>query len=479
MRALSARLRGLVPALALLALVPAPARAATPASCLLPVTAPKPATSAPPLRFGIYPGGTAGSVAGKPDARPEDAGARLARLEQLRGSRALGVHLYTAYTGDARADAGTSVWLDGEIAAYTAAGTDVELVVRYKPVGGSDVSGYAAFLRETVRRYGANPAFTSLQVTNEANLGGQPDASDGAFAGAVDALVEGVVAAKDEVRRSGHDQVRIGFNWASDARPAQSTDFFAALGRRGGAAFAGAVDWVGVDTYPGTFFPEIAVTALLPGLTGTSVTRALANLRSCLMPTAGLGAGVPIHVSENGFPTGPGRSYAMQAAVLRAMVSAVDADRATYNVSDYNWFDLRDSRTDDASVESQYGLTQDDYTPKPAFGAYRDLIAALSVPGRPVAAPDRDPAPARTCAPSPVTVTLPALAGARLRVLRVIRGTRTVRRMGPRRTIPRRVKVRLAPGTARLTVRLSVRRGGRGQTRTVRRTVLVCGRSRS
>ena len=65
----------------------------------------------------------------------------------------------------------------------------------------------------------------------------------------------------------------------------------------------------------------------------------------------------------------------MQRTVMRAAIGAVAAARARYGVSDYRWFDLRDADTTDPSFESHYGLTRDDYTPKPAFSTYRRLIA--------------------------------------------------------------------------------------------------------
>jgi hypothetical protein len=67
----------------------------------------------------------------------------------------------------------------------------------------------------------------------------------------------------------------------------------------------------------------------------------------------------------------------MQQTVLRAAVRAASAARAKYGVTDYRWFDLRDADTADPSFESHYGLTRDDYSPKPAFFTYRDLIARL------------------------------------------------------------------------------------------------------
>ena len=39
--------------------------------------------------------------------------------------------------------------------------------------------------------------------------------------------------------------------------------------------------------------------------------------------------------------------------------------RGTYNVRDYRWFNLRDSKTGDAGVFQNSGLLEDDYDEKP------------------------------------------------------------------------------------------------------------------
>jgi len=103
------------------------------------------------------------------------------------------------------------------------------------------------------------------------------------------------------------------------------------------------------------------------------------------MEGAGLGSRVPIYVEENGYPTGPGRTESMQRSVLETMVSAFDDFRGTYNVSDYRWFDLRDADSSSPNFQQQFGLLHDDYSPKPAFAAYRALVAKLSIRTPPAA----------------------------------------------------------------------------------------------
>jgi hypothetical protein len=48
-------------------------------------------------------------------------------------------------------------------------------------------------------------------------------------------------------------------------------------------------------------------------------------------------------------------------------------------VTDYRWFDLRDHNTSSENFQHHYGLLRDDYSPKPAFEAYRRLVNDLSV----------------------------------------------------------------------------------------------------
>jgi hypothetical protein len=138
---------------------------------------------------------------------------------------------------------------------------------------------------------------------------------------------------------------------------------------------AHAVDWVGMDAYPGTWGPALAA-----GDPASAVRKAtldaIRTLRRTLLPRAGL-ARASVHISESGYPTGPGRSETMQRTVLRAAVGAVADARVAYGVTDYRWFDLRDADSAAPSFESRYGLTRDDYSPKPAFFTYRDLIARL------------------------------------------------------------------------------------------------------
>jgi hypothetical protein len=339
-----------------------------------------------PLVFGIYPGGAAGTVGPSGDTRPEVPEVRRRALRRLRGSgaRPFVLHLYDSYTRPSDA-AAVPAWLASQITDHTADGFQIELVLAYRPDDRSgDVPGFTDFVRARVRQLAPNPRVAHLQVTNEANVAGAPNAADGAYAGARNALVHGVIAAKDETRRAGRADLQIGFNWAYQRGPAEAA-FFSSLRAAGGSAFADAVDWVGLDAYPGTWGPPLGA-----GDTHAAARRAtigaIRTLRRRLLPRAGLSS-ARLHISESGYPTGRGRDEATQRRVLRAVVRAVAAGRTKYGVSDYRWFALRDSHTAGRSVESHYGLMRDDYRPKRAFSTYRRLIAQLGGGPRQTRAP--------------------------------------------------------------------------------------------
>jgi hypothetical protein len=48
------------------------------------------------------------------------------------------------------------------------------------------------------------------------------------------------------------------------------------------------------------------------------------------------------------------------------------------NITGYTHHTLRDARSAGSGIFCQFGLMTDDYTPKPAFRLYQDLIGALS-----------------------------------------------------------------------------------------------------
>ena len=427
----------------------------------------------PALRFGIGPLPQAGQIGPMPGAAvPEQPGrtdAALATLRPPTGSFTLRLNRF--------------FWSDGEAGIrrylalaerFTSQGYLVELQVRYHPgpAQEGDIGAWTRHVREVVRRFGANPRVVALQIANEVNFNISPDSSDGSYAGARDALVQGVIAAKDQALAGGRRDLAIGFNWAYRLDPASEESFWNSLRDKGGAPFVRAVDWIGLDAYPGTVFPPVEA----PGGERDGMVNAMSSLR-CFARIPGIPASVPMKVEENGWPTFPGRSEAMQEQVLRTMIGAVHDFRGTYNVTDYRWFNLRDGNSDDPQPFQHFGLFTSGYRAKPAFAAYTELVRRLHRV-EPPAPTTRRPrarlklalrhrrgrdARRRRCAAGPVRATVAGRDRALVRRARFRLGRRAVRRsLDARRPFSRVVYRPRRWRSRRVTVHAAVRlRDGR------------------
>jgi hypothetical protein len=334
--------------------------------------------SGPPVRFGVDPGiaGSAGGV--QLPSVPDDPGKDLAALEQLRPpGKALVLRLNRLFWSDGSAGIARFVRTAN---ADTKAGFDVEIQVRYHPPEGEagNIPAWLAYVRRVVDTFGPNRGVVAMTITNEVNLSFSPNTSDGAYAGAKDALIQGIETAHDEAQKRGYKQLRFGFTYAYRFAPNDDTAFFAYLGAHGGPHFTAALGFVGLDFYPGTIYPP----AMAPGDTyRAEFAQAAGVVRDCFAPMAGIGARVPIWITENGVPTGV-LSGAQQAAALQQLVQAAHDYSCTFNITDYRWFNLRDSTESPPATLigptfSSDGLLTSDYTPKPSFETYRNLIGRL------------------------------------------------------------------------------------------------------
>jgi hypothetical protein len=331
------------------------------------------AAAAGALRFGVYPGGSVGGTQGIKAAPRVDTARRLELLRELRAGRPdFVLHEYAGFQGEESLERAI-VHVEHVLEDARATGSQVEVVLRYQPRSRDRVRAvpaYAEFVRQMVRRFGAHPDVVGFQITNEPNVRHAPDAADGDFPGARSALVQGVLAATAERAGIGRPGLRLGFNVAHGAGGPR---WWRALRREGGPDFRHTVDYVGLDVYPGTW-PVPARRPPSSRKVRRVVRRALAGLRRD-MRRAGLERRVAIHVSEAGYPTGPGRDEAAQERVLRAMVEAVVKTQRRFGVTDFRWFDLRDADSAAGDFQARYGLLRDDLTPKPAFRALRALVA--------------------------------------------------------------------------------------------------------
>ncbi|WP_199241676.1 hypothetical protein [Desulfosporosinus sp. Sb-LF] len=111
----------------------------------------------------------------------------------------------------------------------------------------------------------------------------------------------------------------------------------------------------------------------------------LRNLRQKDLIKAGITASVPIRVTENGWPAGKNpvanieRSFEQQTKILETIIRKICNLRHELNISHYELFGLRDADSSKEELFHQYGIMRDDYSPKPAYFTFRNLINELSV----------------------------------------------------------------------------------------------------
>ncbi len=328
------------------------------------------------LRFGIDPG-LAGSVGNTQiPTVPDNPAKDRAAVRALRPRhRVLVVRLNRLF------------WSDGESGirrfkrmanAYARQGDQVEIQVRYHPTAAEDgnVKAWTRYLRHVVDVFGANRRVVAMTITNEVNITFSPNTSDGAYKHAEDALIAGIEAARGEASRRHYGQLRFGFTYAYRFGPTTDAAFFTYLKTKGGRRFRRALDFIGLDFYPGSVYPPV----MAPGDTYShELAQAAGVVRNCYARLAGIGRHTPIWITENGVPTGK-LSEAGQAAALRQLVRAAHAYSRTFGITDYRWFNLRDSSdSGPPTLFGTDGLLRADYAPKPSFAAYRGLIGALGI----------------------------------------------------------------------------------------------------
>ena len=332
----------------------------------------------PALRLGIDPGLAGSAGASQLPAVPDNPARDLAAVRALAvPGRELVVRLNRLFWSAGR---GGIEKFQSLVRMYSRAGFDVELQVRYHPPKGEagDMAAWAAYVRHVVDTFGPNPRVADMTITNEVNLNVSKNTSDGAYSGAERALVVGIEAAHAEALRRGFRQLRFGFTYAYRWNPKSDAAFFSYLRSNGGRSFRQSLGFVGLDFYPGTFYPP----AMAPGETYRSeLAQAAGALRDCFLPKAGIGRSVPIWITENGIPTGT-KSQAQQASALRQLVRAASAYSGTDHITDYRWFNLRDSTDKGPEVSAPLSFATDglllaNYRRKTSFGVYHRLIARL------------------------------------------------------------------------------------------------------
>jgi hypothetical protein len=316
------------------------------------------------LRFGIYLGGVSEAhhemATGKPDV-PEEINRTL---DLLQGDKHFLVRTYLGFTGteeDAELVAMPSM---PDLARYTWRGRKLDLVLsnwdRCR-----NIPQWTEFIENVICRYG--PYIGCLQICEEPNLYDYP--GDGRFGHAVDNILAGVKVARQAIKRQALTAF-VGFNVVPCSDP--DDVFWRELARRMDNSFINSLDYVGLN-----FYPDVAVP--LVGSITKEVAAVLTEFREGTLKAARIPASVPVHICENGWPTGPHRYYTRQAEFIDQSVRTVQELRGKLNITHYELFSLRDADTANPDLNHQFGILRDDYSPKPAFETYRRLIAELGV----------------------------------------------------------------------------------------------------
>jgi hypothetical protein len=322
-------------------------------------------TRTSPLIFGIYPGGSTGFGSGQ--AITADDPARIHEaLDHLQAGHApFLVRGYLPYTGSFSAAQILASKTPAAVEQYIQDGRKLDLVLQFRQ---PDLDGWLTFIRQAIRRY--NSMLATLQITEEANVTMTPEV-DGCIPQVREALVRGVITAKEEIQRFGLD-IQVGFNAAPSFDPAD--DFWPAIAVLGGQSFLDALDYVGFDFFPDVFRPlsdarEATLRAAVAGV--------LSHFRNVSLAAGNIPQTCPIHITEHGWPTGPARSPERQAEVVELVIRTIHEHRKQFNITHYEHFALRDANSSNPDLLAQFGLLRDDYSPKPAFAHYRQLIADL------------------------------------------------------------------------------------------------------
>jgi hypothetical protein len=312
------------------------------------------------LIFGIFPGvsGTEYSSLGGghelyDQAKTSAALARLQFEEELFVVRAYGV-----YHGDGRVENVTPP----DYLHFIEHGRRLEYVLAYRSRDG-DVTDWTRVVRRTIEEIAPN--LSALQIAEEPNNPDPATGGDGSSPNVIEAVVEGVLAARKEIEARGL-RVAVGINATPSFNLADR--YWPALTDRGGAPFLAALDYVGLDFFPDVFRP-------LPTPDFRSAVEAVVGHFRRTLSAAEIPATVPIRITENGWPTGPGRPPERQAEVLEAVIRAIHDLASRFNVTHYELFALRDAATGASDTLTEWGLLRADYSPKPAFETYRRLVA--------------------------------------------------------------------------------------------------------
>jgi hypothetical protein len=317
------------------------------------------------MKFGLYIGSVAGTDTGLAIGKADDPAAIRKILDNLQGNgHPLVIRGYVHYLGDGKTGIGPE-----NITQYATANRKVDLVLCYRaPRYNAD--DWTSAISDIIKKHGAH--LCSLQITEEPNLK-TSYSGDGSFEDVEKALRDGVIFAKETIRTLSYP-IKVGFNTILSFNPADT--FWKMIGSDEYLHFRESVDYVGLDFFPDVFRP--VSDEGFPDNLKSLVKQVLIGFRNTVSNTGKIPASIPIYITENGWSTGGGKTYQRQVTILETIVRAINDIKGEVNVGRYELFSLRDADSSNDNLFYQFGIVKDDYTPKPAFNKFRDLIRELT-----------------------------------------------------------------------------------------------------
>ncbi len=313
--------------------------------------------------FGIYPGGQVGTLTGMTNGAPDNPDQILSALDDLQGNNKLNVRCYIVYKGREA----VPEFNPPEPQQYAVNGRMLDLVLCFHSFE-EEISGWKEFIERAINVY--HPFLAKLQITEEANV--NLPVLDGHYPKVRVALVEGIVFAHHILNGKGLS-IPLGFNATPDFNPNKS--FWKEIKSLADSSFYNALGYVGFDFFPDVFRP-------LPGPGDESALESairylISQFRQVDLLQASISEKIPIHITENGWPTGEGRSQEQQADRVEKIIRIIYSLRDEWNITQYSFFALRDADSKKQDLFYQFGLLKDDYTRKKAFYIYKELIQEM------------------------------------------------------------------------------------------------------
>jgi hypothetical protein len=315
------------------------------------------------ISFGIYPGGQLGTTSGMTSGPPDVPDQILEALEMLQGEHYnLMVRCYIIYKGK---DTPLSFSQENP-QQYAVNGRLLDLVLCFQSFE-EEISGWLDFVKDTIQEY--HPYISKLQITEEANV--DLPVLDGHYPKSKLALVEGIIHAHQLLNEMDL-QIPVGFNATPDFNP--NRQFWKEIASLANKSFYDALGFVGLDFFPDVFRP--IPNADDEKILDDAIKYVLGLYRADLLE-AGIQTDIPLHITENGWPTGHDRSEEVQAIRVEKIIRTIYGLRKEFNIECYEFFGLRDADSNNNDIFYQFGMLKDDYTPKKAFFTFKKLIAEL------------------------------------------------------------------------------------------------------